>query len=154
MENTFKLTKQGLENLKLELEKLKTVDRPANLESLKEARAQGDLSENADYDSARTEQGNIESRIKELENILKHVEIIKLDKSRRANIGKKVVLKIGDRPEHEYTIVGPIEANPLKSKISNESPIGQAVIGHIKGDKIVVKSETGAEIKVTIVNVK
>lgn len=152
--NTFKLTKQGLENLKEEILRLKTVDRVVNLEALKDAREQGDLSENADYDSARDEQAKIESRIKEIENILKNVEIIKQDKSNRANIGKKVTLKIAGGKKKIYTIVGPIEANPLNGKISNESPIGQAVIGCIKGDVISVKSETGRDIEVEIIDVK
>lgn len=154
MENTFKLTKQGLVDLKEEIERLKTVDRVVNLESLKDARAQGDLSENADYESARDEQAKIESRIKEIEHVLKHVELIKHDTSKRANIGKKVTLIIGNHKKKVYSIVGPIEANPLNGKISNESPIGQAVIGCVKGDKIVVKSETGKDVEVEIVEVK
>ncbi|MBU0997185.1 MAG: transcription elongation factor GreA [Firmicutes bacterium] len=155
MENTFKLTEAGLENLKNELQNLKEVDRKANLEALKEARAQGDLSENADYDAARDEQARIEARIKELENILKHTELIKDTNSRVVMIGKTVELKFGNKPDaKEFTIVGHLEANPLQGKISNESPLGRALIGHKKGQKVVYKAETGTEISVEIVDIK
>ncbi|PAT01566.1 transcription elongation factor GreA [Candidatus Izimaplasma bacterium ZiA1] len=154
MENTYKLTQQGLDNLKEEIERLKTVDRQVNLESLKEARAQGDLSENADYDSARDEQARIESRIKEIENVLKHVEIIKEDNSNRVNIGKTVILKIGTAKDKEYTIVGSLEANPIKGKISNESPVGKGVIGMKKGQEKTIKTETGNDILVKIIDIK
>ena len=120
MENTFKLTEAGFQNLKDELETLKEVDRKENLEALKEARAQGDLSENADYDAARDEQARIEARIKEIENILKHSEIIRDTASRVVMIGKTVNIKFaGNGIEKEYTIVGHLEANPLNGKISN-----------------------------------
>ena len=154
MEATYKLTKQGLENLKEELETLKTVDRKQNLEALKDARAQGDLSENADYDAARDEQARIESRIKEIEGILKNYELIRENTSKRVNIGKTVTMKIMDQPEVTYTIVGSLEANPLKGKISNESPIGRGIIGSKKGQTVTVKTETEKELKVKIVDVK
>ncbi len=155
MENTFKLTEAGLENLKNELQTLKEVDRKENLEALKEARAQGDLSENADYDAARDEQARIEARIKELENILKHTELIKDTASRVVMIGKTVELKFDSKTESkEFTIVGHLEANPLQGKISNESPLGRALIGHKKGQKVVYKAETGTEITVEIADIK
>jgi len=154
MEATYKLTEQGLENLKEELETLKTVDRKRNLEALKEAREQGDLSENADYDAARDEQARIESRIKEIEGILKNYELIRENTSKRVNIGKTVTIKIGDKPNVTYTIVGSLEANPLKGKISNESPIGRGIIGSKKGQTVTVKTETDKELKVKIVDVK
>jgi len=154
MENRYKLTEQGLLDLQTELENLKTVDRKRNLTALKEARAQGDLSENADYDAARDEQAQIEARIKEIEGILKNYEIIKKDKSQLVSIGKTVVLQLGDLPEQEFTLVGSLEADPIKKRISNESPIGKGIIGSKKGDTLVVKTETGRDVVVTIINVK
>lgn len=154
MEKTYKLTQQGLLDLQNEIERLKTEDRKRNLEALKEARAQGDLSENADYDAARDEQAQIESRIKEIEGILKDYEIIKEDTSNKVNIGKTVVIKVNDLPEQEYTIVGSLEADPLNKKISNESPIGKGIIGSEKGKTVTVKTETGRDVQVKIVDVK
>lgn len=155
MENTYKLTEAGFQNLKQELETLKDVDRKQNLEALKEARAQGDLSENADYDAARDEQARIEARIKEIENILKHSEIIRDSAARVIMIGKTVVVRfVSNGIEREYTIVGHLEANPLQGKISNESPIGRALIGHKKGQTVSYKAETGTEITVEIIDIK
>jgi len=155
MENTFKLTEAGYEKLKLELEQLKEVDRKTNLEALKEARAQGDLSENADYDAARDEQARIEARIKEIDNILKHSEIIKDSTSKTVAIGKTITIRfLGSNMEKTYDLVGHLEANPLAGKISNESPIGKAIIGTRKGSKITYKSETGTEYKIEILDIK
>ncbi len=154
MNNSYKLTKQGLEELKQELEKLKTVERERNLEALKDARSQGDLIENADYDAAREEQARIEKRIKELENIVKHAVLIKEDNTRKVNIGKSVVLQINGNTSTDYTIVGTLEADPLNNKISNESPVGKAVIGHKKGDSVTFKTDANREIQVKIVDVK
>ena len=150
----YKLTQSGIDQLKAELETLKTVDRERNLEALKEARAQGDLSENADYDAAREEQARIEKRIKDIENILKNAELIKEDHSNKVNIGKLVTLQLNGLDPKDYTIVGTLEANPLENKISNESPVGKAVIGHKKGDTVTFKTEANKEIKVTIIDVK
>ncbi len=151
----YKLTQSGIDQLKAELQRLKTVDREANLEALKEARAQGDLTENADYDAAREEQARIEKRIKELENILKNVELIgENDRTNKVTIGKTVSLKIGRSDVADYRIVGTLEADPLNHRISNESPIGKAVIGKKKGDEIKVKTEAQKEIFVTVVDVK
>jgi len=154
MDNVNKLTQQGFQDLKDEMEKLKDVDRKANLESLKDARAQGDLSENADYDAARDEQARIEARIKEIEGFFKNYEIIKEDTSNKVNIGKTVVIKVGTLAQQTYTIVGSLEANPLKGKISNESPIGKGIIGSKKGQTLVIKTETKQEVKVKIIDVK
>lgn len=154
MGNAYKLTLQGAENLKDELERLKDVDRKRNLDSLREARAQGDLSENADYDAARDEQARIEARVKELEGVLKNYEIIKEDTSNKVNIGKTVVIQVNDFPKQKYTIVGSLEANPQKGKISNESPIGKGIIGFKKGQTVSIKTETGSEVKVKIIDVK
>jgi len=154
MDKAYQLTLAGLEELKLEIEQLKDVDRKENLEALKEARAQGDLSENADYDAARDRQAEIEGRIKEIEGILKNYEIIKEDHSKNVNIGKTVVLKVGHLPEKEYTIVGSLETNPRKNKISNDSPIGNGIIGLKKGATVSIKTETGKDVQVTVVDVK
>ena len=154
MDNTYKLTKQGHLNLLDEIERLKDVDRKENLEALKDARAQGDLSENADYDAARDEQARIEARIKEVEGILKNYELIKEDTSNKVNIGKTVEIKVGTLPNKIYTIVGSLEADPIKGKISNESPIGKGIIGTKKGQTIQVKTETGLDVSVKIVDVK
>ena len=154
MDNTYKLTEQGFKDLTDELERLKEVDRKRNLEALKEARAQGDLSENADYDAARDEQARIEARIKEVEGILKNYEIIKEDHSNKVNIGKTVEIKVGELPSKVYTIVVSLEADPIKGKISNESPIGKGIIGTKKGQKVTVKTETGQEVLVKIIDVK
>ena len=154
MDNVYKLTKQGHLNLIDELERLKDVDRKENLEALKDARAQGDLSENADYDAARDDQARIEARIKEIEGILKNFEIIKEDTSNKVNIGKTVVIKVGDMEEATYTIVGSLEANPLQGRISNESPIGKGIIGSKKGQSVKVKTETGLDVVVKIIDVK
>ena len=157
MENIYKLTEVGFAQLQEELDDLKGEKRKKNLEALKEARAQGDLSENADYDAARDEQARIESRIKEIENILKHAEIIKENnRSRTIGIGKKVVVKFINNSlgEQEYTIVGNLEANPLEKKISNESPLGKALIGSKKGKELTYKTETGNLVTVEIIDVK
>ncbi len=154
MEKAYQLTHQGLLDLQDEIERLKTEDRKRNLEALKEARAQGDLSENADYDAARDEQAQIEARIKEIEGILKNYELIKEDTSNKVNIGKTVVIKVGDFPEQKYTIVGSLEADPLRNKISNESPIGKGIIGSKKGKTVTVKTETGRDVSVKIIDVK
>lgn len=148
-----KLTQQGLLDLQSELERLKTIDRKANLEALKEARAQGDLSENADYDAARDEQANIEGRINEIEGILKNYELIdslKTDK-KSVNIGNTVTIQINDMEPQEYKLVGTIEADPMNHRISNESPIGKAIIGCKKGEVLQVKGETGRDIQVKII---
>jgi transcription elongation factor GreA len=156
MDNTYKLTEAGYEQLKKELEELKGDKRNANLQELKEARAQGDLSENADYDAARDEQARIEARIKEIENILKNSEIIKENnRSRVIGMGKTVVVKfLHNNLETEFTIVGKLEANPMQKKVSNESPLGKALIGSKKGKVVTYKSETGQEINVEVIDVK
>lgn len=149
--NKYQLTLEGLEELKSEVDKLKNTDRDKNLEALKEARAQGDLSENADYDAAREDQARIEGRIKEIENILKNYSLIKSNaKGKNIQIGRKVQLRLNDEKPVDYTIVGSLEANPFKNRISNESPIGKAIIGSKEGDVKNVKTQSNKEIKVTI----
>ncbi|XFA99533.1 transcription elongation factor GreA [Candidatus Izemoplasma sp. B36] len=160
MENNYQLTEAGFNKLQEELEDLKGVKRKENLEALKEARSQGDLSENADYDAARDEQARIEGRIKEIENILKHSEIIKENsRTRTIAIGKTVILNLikdGNviMKEKVYTIVGNLEANPFQGKISNESPLGKALIGNKKNKTITFKAESGQVMQAEIIDIK
>ena len=144
--NTVYLTEEGLEELKKELENLINVRRPANIQAIKEARALGDLSENAEYDAAKDEQRDIEERIEEIEKILKNAEVVveddvDLDK---INIGCRVkILDMEYDEELVYKIVGSTEANSLKGRISNESPVGSALIGAKKGDVVEVETQVG-----------
>lgn len=153
MNGKHQLTAEGLEAYKQELERLQTVERARVVEALKEARAQGDLSENAEYDAARDEQARLESRIKELENIIKNAVVIDSDKKTN-NMGKKICIKFDDGFVETYTLLGSLEADPLNGIISNESPIGKAVINCKIGDKVLVKAETGDEFYVEILNIE
>lgn len=155
IKQTFQLTQEGVDKLKLELIELKDVKRIENLEALKEARAQGDLSENADYDAARNEQARIEARIAEIENIIKNVKIIKTTSEDIVNIGKQVIVRfVETKQEKEFFLVGSIEANPKENKISVESPIGKAMMNHAEGDLVEVKTETGKIFSIEIVEIK
>ncbi len=139
------LTYEGLRKYENELEELKVVRRQEVAQKIKEAREQGDLSENAEYDAAKDEQRDIEARIEELENILKNVEIVDEDEVdlNKINIGCRVTLwDVEFEEELEYKIVGSTEANSIKGKISNESPVGKALLGHAVGETVQV--ETGA----------
>lgn len=144
-ETTVILTAEGYLALEQELNDLKTNKRPAVIKALKEARAQGDLSENADYDAARNDQAQIEGRIKELEYKLEHSEIIDNSKNKGiVNLGSTVTIEYDDGEEEEYMIVGSMEADPFNNKISNESPIGKAVIGHKEAEEVEVESPNGS----------
>ena len=140
------LTYTGLKQLEDELQQLKVVRRQEVAEKLKEARAQGDLSENAEYDAAKDEQRDIEARIEEIEKILKNAEVVveeevDLDK---ISIGCKIrILDCEFDEELEYKIVGSTEANSLKGKISNESPVGKALLGKKVGDTVTVTTPAG-----------
>ena len=140
------LTYAGLTKLENELQELKAVKRKEVAEKIKEAREQGDLSENAEYDAAKDEQRDIEARIEELEKILKNAEVVDEDEVdlEKINIGCKVkVLDVEYNEECEYKIVGSTEANSLKGKISNESPVGKALIGAKVGDSVSVETQAG-----------
>lgn len=156
MENKFKLTQSGYDQHQAELEELKGPIREKNLQDLKEARSMGDLSENADYDAARNEQARIETRIKEIENILKNSTIIQENnRSRIISIGKNVgLLFVNQKLEKSFKIVGSVEADPLNNLISDESPLGKALIGKKKGQTVNYKAETGKDITVDILDVK
>ena len=152
-EEKFVLTAQGYLDLEEELNNLKTVKRPEVIKALKEARAMGDLSENADYDAARNDQAQLEARIKELEYKLEHSEIADSAKgSDTINIGSTIVVKYDDGEEDEYMIVGSVEADPFNNRISVESPIGKAVLGHKQNEMVDVESPNGSY-KVEIVKV-
>ena len=150
--NTVYLTQQGLDDLKDELDNLINVRRPENVVAIKEARALGDLSENAEYDAARDEQAQIEARIKQIEKMLENVSIISEVSKDIVGIGNTVAIKYvdDDDEEDEYKIVGSQEADPFESKISNESPIAQALLGHKVHDICVVDSPNGSyQIEIT-----
>lgn len=138
------LTEDGLEELKKELEYLKTEKRPDVINALKEARALGDLSENAEYDAARTEQAEVENKISEIEAMLENAELIKDVNTNKVSIGTTVTLKyVEDDETDTYTIVGSKEADPFANKISNESPLAKAIIGAKKGQYVMVDSPNG-----------
>ena len=151
----YELTEEGRLNLEREKQHLIDVDRPNNIKALQDARSQGDLSENADYDAAREEQSRIEARIAEITEILKNVKIITKDSSNRVTTGKNVTIEfIGMNKTESYDMVGTIEADPFEHKISNESPLGKAIMGHDKGTTLTVVTEKGKEFRVKIIDVK
>lgn len=143
MRKTYPITLEGKSELEAELELLKS-QRASVAEKIANARDYGDLSENAEYDAAREEQGVVESRVLEIEDILKYADIIKPGKSNGTiGVGSIVDLKTAGK-KVSYTIVGPVEADPLEGKISNESPIGQALLGKKVGDKVTIETPKGS----------
>lgn len=142
-ENSLILTAEGYLKLEEELNELKTVRRPEVIQAIKDARAQGDLSENADYDAARAEQAQIEAKIKELEYRLEHSEIATSSAKGAVAVGSTVTVVDEDGDEDTYLLVGSIEADSFNNKISNESPLGMALIGHKEGDNVSVDSPNG-----------
>ena len=140
------LTYEGLKKLEDELENLKVVRRKEVSQKIKEAREQGDLSENAEYDAAKDEQRDIEARIEELEKILKNAEVVVEEEADLDKVSIGCSVKILDcefDEELEYEIVGSTEANSLKGKISNESPVGKALLGKQVGDTVTVETPAG-----------
>lgn len=138
------LTREGLDEIKRELEDLKMVKRPEVINALKDARALGDLSENAEYDAARNEQAIIEGRIAELEAMIENAVVIEKKDTDCVSIGTKVKIEyVEDKDTEEYSIVGSKEADPFQNKISNESPIAQAIMGLKVGDVANVSSPNG-----------
>ncbi len=140
------LTYAGLKQYEDELQNLKVVKRKEVAQKIKEAREQGDLSENAEYDAAKDEQRDIELRIEELEKLLKNAEVVVEDEIDldKINIGCKVkLLDVEYNDEMEFFIVGSTEANSLQNKISNESPVGKALIGRVVGDIVDVETQAG-----------
>jgi len=140
------LTEEGLHKVKEELEYLITVRRREVAQMIAEAKAEGDISENAGYDEAKTAQGFLEGKIRELENVLKKAQVIAEDETPAnvINIGRTVVVREdGTDLEESYTFVGSLEADPLHGRVSNESPMGKALLGKKKGQKAIVESPGG-----------
>ena len=150
MKKTYQITEDGKQELEGELEQLKG-RRGAIADKIAEARDYGDLSENAEYDAAREEQGLVESRIAEIEDILLNAEIIKSAGKGKVGLGSVVELKTGAKTV-TYTVVGPVEADPLEGKISNESPIGVALFAKKVGDTATITTPKG-EISYEIVKI-
>lgn len=145
----FVLTRDGMLKMEEELFQLKTVKRREVAQKIKEARAQGDLSENAEYDAAKDEQGEIESRIVELEKMLRNALVIDEEdvEVNAVSLGCRVLLHDKEFDEDvEYTIVGSTESNPIEGRISNESPVGKALLGAKIGDDVTVETPGGTSI--------
>ena len=148
------LTKEGLNELQEELKDLKENKRPEVINQIKEARAQGDLSENAEYHAAKDKQGQIEARIKELEYLIDNATIISSTKSNSIKIGSTVEIEyVDDKEKDTYQIVGSTEADPFENKISNESPIAVAIMGKKVGDTVSIESPNG-NYDVKIISIK
>jgi transcription elongation factor GreA len=140
------LTYEGLKKREEELEELKTVRRKEVAEKIKEARGQGDLSENAEYDAAKEEQAEIEARIVLLEKMLRNAEVIDEEElsSDKISVGCKVKLYDKEFDEEvEYSIVGSAEADPMEGRISNESPVGMGLLGHSVGEEVTITAPDG-----------
>ena len=147
------LSQEKLDQLQAELNKLKTIDRKEVAERLDYAKSLGDLSENAEYHEAREQQADIEDRINTLSEMLKNVVIVKDTHSKTVEIGSTAVIKKDGGIESVYMIVGPEEADMLSGKISYQSPIGSALLGKNKGEKVSVITPKG-EVLYTIVDIK
>lgn len=143
-EKEIYLTEEGLEEIKKELDVLKLEKRPEIIAALKDARAQGDLSENAEYDAARNNQAEIEARIRELEYMVEKAIVISEVNKDVVSIGTKVTIEyVEDKEQEEYMVVGSKEADPFSNKISNESPIAKAIMGSKVGSIVSVESPNG-----------
>ncbi len=150
------LTYTGLKALEEELENLKVVRRKEVAAKIKEAREQGDLSENAEYDAAKDEQRDIEARIEEIEKILKNIEVVDEEEIDLDKINVGCIVTLYDKEfeeEVEYKIVGSTEANSLTGKISNESPLGKALLGKAVGEDVVVEAQAGT-IEYTVLKIE
>ena len=145
-EMKYKMSRERYEEIEKELEYLQTVREKEVAEQIKEARSYGDLSENSEYDEAKTEQGKLYSKIAEYKNLLENAEIVEMTgKVGTIGIGSKVkVLDIEVNEEMEYQIVGSQEANPVLGRISDESPFGRGLMGHKIGETVTVEAPAGA----------
>lgn len=148
MKKQYQITLEGKKELEAELMSLKA-RRGEVADKISEARDFGDLSENAEYDAAREEQGLLETRIAEIEEIINNADIIKATKRSTIGLGSRVELKTGNK-KVVYTIVGPVEADPLEGRVSNESPIGMALYGKKVDDKVTIATPKG-DINYTVV---
>ena len=151
----YYLTKEGEEKMRAELEDMVTRQREELSVRLRTAIQQGDLSENADYHKAKEDQGFLEGKIQEYEEILGGVVIIEETESSKGviDIGDWITIQEGSYPEEKYQVVGATEANPREGRISNESPIGTAVMGHKAGDKVIAKTP-GGEMEIKILKIE
>ncbi|MCF0120692.1 MAG: transcription elongation factor GreA [Oscillospiraceae bacterium] len=145
MAKVYKLTREKFEELKKELEYIKKTREKEVAELIKEARSFGDLSENSEYDEAKTEQGKLYSKIAEIKNLIENAEIVtKSEETDKVGIGSRVtVLDIEFDEEVEYTLVSSQEVNPVENKLSDDSPFGKAVVGHRVGDTVEVDAPAG-----------
>lgn len=141
MKKAYQITEKGKTDLESELAELKG-RRGDIADKIAAARDFGDLSENAEYDAAREEQGLVETRIAEIEDILQNAELIQVSGSSHVVLGNTVTLQSAEKTV-SYTVVGPVEADPLEGKISNESPIGQVLMGKVVGDEVVISTPKG-----------
>jgi transcription elongation factor GreA len=155
MNEEYLLTPEGAEKMRIELEDMKTRQREELSARLRFAIQQGDLSENADYHKAKEDQAFLEGKIQEYEEILAGAKIIKKQNTESGvvDVGCWVTIKEDDYPEERYQMVGAREANPREGRISNESPIGSALVGHKAGDTVSVKTP-GGEMKIKIIKVE
>ncbi|SDI93744.1 transcription elongation factor GreA [Salimicrobium halophilum] len=155
-EKSFYMTEEGKDNLEQELHELKTEKRKEVVERIKIARGFGDLSENSEYDAAKDEQAFVESRIQQIENMLRNAVIIENDSDNPdvVTLGKTVKFQeIPEGDEEEYTIVGSAEADPFEGKISNDSPMAKSLLGKEIGDKVTVQTPAGdLEVKIIAVS--
>lgn len=149
MKKQYRLTKEGIAELEAELKSL--IARRADVaDAIKTAREQGDLSENAEYQSARTEQERLEARVSEIEHILANSDVIKKPKGdSKVQLGSTVKLKGSNGKEQTFQVVGTVEADPLNGKISDESPIGKALLGKNLGDTVEVSANSDIEYKIS-----
>jgi transcription elongation factor GreA len=154
-DNTHYLTPEGKAKLEAELKHLREDERKKISERLKQAISMGDLSENADYQKAKEDQGFLEGRIQEIEAILLHAEVIEAQVNyHEVAIGAKVTVKEADDPPQSYTLVGSNEANPSEGKISYRSPVGSALVGHQVGDRVKVVLPNQEIIELEILNIE
>ena len=155
-EQKIVVTKEGLAELQKEYEYLIHVEREQVIEELRNARAQGDLSENADYDAARDHQARVEARIRQLDDMLKNIELIddkKSSRSRTVRLGSTVTVEFQDTKEREtYNIVGTVESDPLNGKLSNETPLAIAIMDHKTNDTVTVLVNPPYKVKIVEIN--
>jgi transcription elongation factor GreA len=155
-EQQVMLTEEGYEKLENELEYLETEKRREVAKRIKVAREFGDISENSEYDDAKNEQAFVEGRIQEIKNMINNAHVVKDEDvtDKKVNLGTTVMLHDLDSDEKiSYTLVGSAEADPLNYKISNESPIGKAILGHVIGDEVTVETPAG-EVDYEIISIK
>ena len=153
MDNNYILTQEGKEKLEEELHYLETEKRVEIGERIRVAREFGDISENSEYDDAKNEQGMMEARIAEITRILGEATVVSTPKrSSKVNIGSRVTVEMGGK-ERVFTIVGAAESNSAEGKISNESPVGAALLGHKKDETVEYEGPTGRKMKFTILKV-